>query len=284
MRRSVYTLFLGALGVLTSYFVMLSPEKEKIVTILQSYALTRTSTDTVLPYTVESEVIETILSEPKVEVVDPGVYPDGGVSWLIGLTNEGTPEVQRETFELTYNAAGELLSRIQVPYSTEIQPSTPKTYSYGATVAKDTYFTSRKATSYGVDCVGCGGEDDGFAGTSAGIQTSTTSVRQSDGTWSEGITYDGYYLIATDKAIPLCTIVEISSHRWSGKGLVPGESFQALVVDRGGAVKGTVIDLFVGTESNSGVSNGKRSGVRVDIIGFAKWTKNSQGQRMCKVN
>lgn len=283
MRRSLYYLFLGSLGMLSTLMVMITPEEEKVVTILQSYALTRSSTDAVLPYTTNQEVVETILAQPEVQIVDPGVYPDHGVSWLIGLTDEGTPAVQYETYETTYNTDGEVLSRILVPYSTWIQESTPKTYSYGSPVVEGAYFTSSRATSYGVDCVGCGGEDDGFGGTSVGIQMSLDSVRQSDGSWEEGITYDGYYLIAADPSIPLCTIVEISNHRWSGKGLTSGEPFLALVVDRGGAVKGTSIDLFVGSEKSSGVYNGKRKGVRVEIVGFARRTRNSQGQRICKV-
>ena len=284
MKRILYCLFLGSVGLFSTAMVIISPDLEKVETVLQSYSYIRAETDPVLPYRTEQETVETVLSLPETKIVDPGVYPEGGVSWLIGLTDEGTPEVQYETYETTYNAQGEMLSRILVPYSTWIEESTPKVYSYGSLVTEGAYFTSKKTTNYGVDCAGCGGEDDGFGGTSSGIQLSTTSVRQSDGTWKEGITYDGYYLIAADSALPMCTIVEISNHRWSGKGLTPGEPFQALVVDRGGAVKGTTIDLFIGSEKNSSVYNGKRSGVHVEIIGFARWTRNSQGQRICRVN
>lgn len=283
MKRILYCLFLGSVGIFSTAMMMFVPETEEVETILQSYSYTRAVNEPVVPYYVEQEVVETILSMPEVQIVDPGVYPSNGVSWLIGLTDEGTPEIMYETYETTYNSEGEVISRIMVPYSNWIQESTPKIYSYGSSVEVGAYFTSRRSTSYGADCYGCSGAESGYSGTSSGIQLSTTAVRQSDGTWKEGITYDGYYLIAADKSLPLCTVVEISNHRWSGQGLTPGEPFLALVVDRGGAVTGSAIDLFTGSESYPTVYNGKRSGVRVEIVDFGRWTRNSQGQRMCRV-
>ena len=282
MKKNIIFLFLICLGLVFSLLSLMIPKKEKVITTMQTYSLSRSEEDLVLPYKIEQEMIETFLSEPKSQVIDPGVYPENGVSWLIGLTDEGSPKMQYETHETIYNAQGEAVSRFLIPYSTWIKEESPKTYSYGAPVEIGSYFVSARATSYGVDCVGCGGED-GFGGTAVGIQMSLTSVRQSDGTWKEGITYDGYYLIATDKNIPFCTIVEISKHRWNGKGLVAGESFQALVVDRGGAIKNSNIDLFTGSEANSGVTNGTRRGVHVEIIGFGKRTRNSLGERICQV-
>ncbi len=281
MKKLIILILMGLLGLTYLVATLVKPE-EKVVTVLQTYSNYKTPEDAILPYRVEQEVVETFLSNPKVEVVDPETYPTGGISWLISLTSEGTPAYQYDTYEITYNSNDEVISKSFVPFSTWIKESTPKTYSYGSLVKKGAYFTCKNATSYGVDCKGCGGEDDGYGGTSAGIQMSTTAVRQSDGSWVDGITYDGYYIVATDKAIPLCTIVEISNHKWSGQGLEPGVTFKAVVLDRGGAIKGTDIDLYTGSEANPTVKNGKRSGLRVEIIGFAKWTKNSQGQRICK--
>lgn len=283
MKKILYCLFLIGLGVISTMMLLSEKEPEARQVVLQSYSYDRTSDDAILPYYRTQEVIERITAKQKTITVDPETYPENGVPWLISLTDEGSPEVTYQTYESTFNQAGELLSRILVPYSTVVNEARPRTYSYGSVVKEGAYFTSRKATSYGVDCVGCGGEDDGYGGTSVGIQMSTTSVRQSDGTWKEGITYDGYYLIAADKSIPLCTVVEISNHKWSGKGLVRGESFLALVVDRGGAVTGSDIDLFVGSERNSGVKNGSQKGTRVEIVSFGQRARNSLGQKVCKV-
>lgn len=99
-------------------------------------------------------------------------------------------------------------------------------------------------------------------------------MRQSDGTWKDGITYDGYYLIAASSTLPLCTLVEISDHKFNGQGLTPGEPFLAVVADRGGAVQGSTIDLFTGSEYYPSVRNGKRSNVKVSIVDFGRKRAN----------
>lgn len=106
-----------------------------------------------------------------------------------------------------------------------------------------------KITTYGVDCYGCYNEN-GFGGTAGGIKVSTDAVKQSDGTWKQGITYDGYYIVATNQSIPFGTIVEVSNHGYLGYGLQPGVPFQAIVMDRG-AMGVNHIDLFVGSEKNN---------------------------------
>ncbi len=146
-----------------------------------------------------------------------------------------------------------------------------------------TSFLIDKATSYGVDCSGCSGEDDGFGGTAAGIQLSITSVLQSDGNWLDGITYDGYYLVAANKEIPFCTLIEISNHGWSGQGLSPETSFQALVVDRGGSVIGSDIDLYVGSQANPTVTNQRNSNTEVKILQEGTYYKNELGQWACAI-
>lgn len=106
-----------------------------------------------------------------------------------------------------------------------------------------------KITTYGVDCYGCYNEN-GFGGTAGGVRVSTNAVQQSNGTWVEGITYDGYYIVATNRSVPFGTIVEVSNHGYSGYGLQPGVSFQAIVMDRG-AMGVNHIDLFVGSEKQN---------------------------------
>lgn len=224
-----------------------------------------------------------ILYEQGVETITPKEIPANGLSWLVSLVDEGRPASQTDTYRYTYGLDNTELSKVLIPYSSIIEDAIPKTYSYGSSVKEGAFFVSSWATTYGVDCHGCGMNSDSTGGTSSGILVGLTKVRQSDGTWKDGITYDGYYIVAADKSIPLCTVLKISNHKFSGSGLVPGETFYAIVADRGGAIKGTDIDLFVGGEVNALAYNGKRSGLKVEIESFGKWTKNSLGQRMCRI-
>lgn len=109
-----------------------------------------------------------------------------------------------------------------------------------------------KITTYGTDCFGCYNTN-GFRGTATGVKLSFDSVRQSDGTWKEGITYDGYYVVAANSSIPFGSIIEVSNHGYSGLGLVEGQPFYAMVLDRG-AMTLNHLDLFVGSEDGTGVS------------------------------
>lgn len=130
-------------------------------------------------------------------------------------------------------------------------------------------FITARFTRYGVDCSGCSGQYTGSGGTAGGVKVSIDSVRQSNGEWTQGITYDGYYIIAADSSIPMYSIVEISNHSLSGMGLQPGVTFQAMVLDRGSGVNNTEIDLFVGTEKLIQVA-GKATGATVTIIRYGK--------------
>ena len=64
----------------------------------------------------------------------------------------------------------------------------------------------------------------------------------------EGITYAGYYVVAADPSIPLCSILTVYDHGFSGDGLQEGVPFKAIVLDRGGAIQGAKLDLFKGSE------------------------------------
>ena len=270
MKKAVLFGIMIALG-LALTGVILIPEEVKTPLVLQSFSYARSISESPLPYTTARETVTTLLQEQGTVLVTPDTIPENGVSWLISKTSDGSPKIQNDTYEMTYDQQGNLLSRVLVPYSTEVIEAQPIVYSYGSEVKEEAYFSSRRVTSYGADCNGCGG------GTSSGIGLSTTSVRQSDGSWKEGITYDGYYLIAASQELPLCTIVEISDHKFNGQGLMPGEPFLAIVADRGGAVTGTTIDLFTGSEAYPTVRNGKRSDVKVTIVGFGR--KRSGGCR-----
>lgn len=109
-----------------------------------------------------------------------------------------------------------------------------------------------KITTYGVDCYGCYNEN-GFGGTAGGVKVSLTSVQQSNGSWLEGITYDGYYIVAANSSIPMGSIIEVSNHGFSGYGLAEGQPFLAMVLDRG-AMTLNHLDLFVGSQVSNGIS------------------------------
>lgn len=110
-----------------------------------------------------------------------------------------------------------------------------------------------RITTYGVDCTGCY-HNNGFGGTASGVKVSwNPSVRQSDGTWKTGLTYDGYYIVAANRSIPLGSIIEISNHGFNGYGLVEGQTFYAMVLDRG-AMTLNHLDLFVGGEAGKGIT------------------------------
>ena len=237
----------------------------------------------VSPFTFE-ESVETTYDKTTIKtVLNPMDKTRTGYSWLISKVSDGSVGYTETRYRSTFDSEGELLSKEYIPNSEVYTDGKPTIYQYGATVKKDAYFKARVITKYGYDCVGCYIGLDGAAGTSAGIRLNGTSVRQSNGTWLDGITYDGYYIVAADKAFPNCTILEISNHTFSGMGLTSGVPFLALVVDRGSAITTNKLDLFVGSEKNINVVTNKRTAdSKVTVVGFLKWTKNGLGERICK--
>lgn len=143
--------------------------------------------------------------------------------------------------------------------------TTPHTQAISSDAGGASYEASR-ITRYGADCYGCRISADGKGKTASGVGVGLNSVQQKNGTWQQGITYEGYYIVATSSNLPLYSIIEISNHTVSGMGITPGVPFQAIVLDRGGAIQGTKIDLFVGTEKNMPVTQGRRQNATVKII------------------
>jgi hypothetical protein len=226
------------------------------------------------------EVAEKTIIAKQTTVVQPANASRTGIPWLISKVSAGTPKTQITTYRITYDSAGAVLSKVAIPNTTTIQPSSPAVYMYGSKPQKGAYFKPG-FSRYGADCGGCYVAADGTSGTASGVMLSTTGVRQSDGTWRTGITFNGYYLVATSSSMPMCTIMEITDHKYSGMGLTPGVPFKVLVVDRG--VSGSMIDLFVGSEHN--LSRVRLTGPHSPtstIVGFAKLTRNSLGQRICR--
>ncbi len=107
-------------------------------------------------------------------------------------------------------------------------------------------------TTYGTDCIGCY-NNNGFGGTAGGIKVSFDSVQQANGSWQDGLTYEGYYIVAANGAIPFGSIVKVSNHGYSGEGLVPGQPFYAIVADRGSMTMNH-LDLFVGSQVSNNIS------------------------------
>lgn len=123
-----------------------------------------------------------------------------------------------------------------------------------------------RITTYGVDCYGCGGED-GSGGTSAGVSLDVNAgVKMPDGSWQQGIKFGRYYIVAADPSIPLCSTLEISNHGMSGSGISPDEPFYAIVLDRGGAIKGGILDLYIGLESSGAVVPVEKTVPHVEIM------------------
>jgi len=145
---------------------------------------------------------------------------------------------------------------------------------------KGSFFVAQRNTVYGADCKGCTIEND-ISSTSSRIMVSVNAVRQSDGSWKQGVTYDGYYLIAADKALPMCTVVRISRHTYSGSGIVVNEPFYALVVDRGSMIQENTIDLFAGSEKYPQIVHESLGGAIVEIVDYLNYQENEFGQMTC---
>lgn len=127
-------------------------------------------------------------------------------------------------------------------------------------------------TRYGMDCYGCQVVD-GVAHTSHGIALTANSVRQPNGVWQDGITYNGRFIVAGNRNHVKCTLVSIYDHPYEGMGIVQGQPIHAIMADNG-AFGYNHIDLFVGTETNLNrvwVANASAQPYAV-ITGFATFT------------
>lgn len=233
------------------------------------------------PFTFETVVEETVLAKQKTVYRQPE-NTSSGYYWIANKVSNGSPKKELNYYRITYDMFGNLLSKTLIPESTDVVDAEPTIYEYYGEPEIGAVFFPSNIWRYGADCGGCYPVD-GVARTSSGISFSNTSVRQADGNWEEGITYEGYYLLASSTKLPICTIVEIEDHTFSGEGLEPGVPFQAVIGDRG--VPENTLDLFVGSEKyiNRVKMLGKQH-PKVTIIGFGTKTSNASGQTVCQVN
>lgn len=241
------------------------------------------TSNTIAGYTFVTNV-ETEYSNEPITKQYPPEKPDNGI-WVLEKVSDGTVTKIERTYLYTYDAVtNTLLSKVAIPNSEVVHQGTPEVYQYTKNIKVGDSFQSSRVTRYGVDCVGCNVNAEGYGGTAAGIRISKDSVRQNDGSWLPGITYEGYYIIAAPKSIPFCTIVEISNHNFSGQGIQPGVPFKAIVLDRGGSITGTHLDFFIGSERNmNNVSIvGSNKQLTATILGFNQWVK-ANGNYGCQL-
>ncbi len=269
-------------SLLLSFTACSAPEETEEIVLLQAQDTTLLTNNTqISPYTFSEELKTVYDTAPVQTVLKEADSTRTGYSWMISKVSTGSPASVTTTIRSTYDVKGELLSTEQVPGSAIETAAIPTVYQYGAKIEIGSYFKTSIITRYGYDCVGCVISLDGSAGTTSGIRVKNTSVRQASGIYTEGITYEGYYIVAADKAFPFCTVLEIENKNMSGYGLVPGVPYKAIVLDRGGAIKSTHLDLYAGSEKNLVVS-GNNTNAKVTVVDFLKWTTNSYGQRVCK--
>lgn len=125
---------------------------------------------------------------------------------------------------------------------------------------------SPRITTYGVDCYGCR-LTDGRGGTAMGVALDLNlGVQMPDGSWQPGIKYGNYFIVAADPSIPMCSIVKISDHGLSGSGITPEQPYYAIVLDRGGAIQGGHLDLYIGSEQSGAIVPVMNTVPRADII------------------
>lgn len=185
----------------------------------------------------ENDFIQiTRVTSKEITVVEALKYKTvnkGTGKWGSTVVQEGQNGEVEKTYLVTY-ANGKEVKKVEKS-SKIIKEPIDKIIRHD-TIAKGTVFTG-KLTTYGGDCKGCSG------GSASGVKLSAkTGVNNSN---SPFLTYKGekYYCIAADRSIPFGTIIEISNHNLN----IPSK-VKAIVVDRGGAIKGTTIDIFKGSE------------------------------------
>ena len=233
------------------------------------------------PARFETETVYEDLEEPQIIERSARTVVAGGTSWMYAKTQDGVRGTKGTKYKLTYNIKDELISRIEIPNAEIVDATSPTLYEGGQKAQAGAYYDISRITRYGVDCVGCNMNAEGKGGTASGVGVGLDSVRQKNGTWKPGVTYEGYYVIATSSAIPMCTILEISNHKLNGSGITPGVPFKAIVLDRGSAIQGSKIDLFAGSESNM-LIGGSTGNAKATILSMNSRTKTN-GSYNCGV-
>ena len=102
-------------------------------------------------------------------------------------------------------------------------------------------------TGYGPDCVGCTGK----------VSCPPRNDVRNGNIYFTDNDYGTIRIVAADKNIPCGTIVKVTGGRISGEMI-------AIVLDRGGVIKGTLMDLLMPSENSS--SSFGRQNVTYEIV------------------
>ena len=73
-----------------------------------------------------------------------------------------------------------------------------------------------------------------------------------------------------DASVPFYSIVEITNHGLSGMGISPDQPLKCIVLDRGGAITGNHVDLYIGSEKNVNQFTQNGSTPTAKIIRYGK--------------
>ncbi|NLY62837.1 MAG: hypothetical protein GX074_03160 [Erysipelothrix sp.] len=228
-------------------------------------------------YTQEYITVEEPIIGTKQNKIEYRESNGQGYPWMAAKVSDATDARSKVTLLKTYNQFNEVVSSVRVPGTEVYTEAEPTVFQYGQTAKVGAVWNPRRVTRYGYDCDGCSVTSDDFSGSASGIKFSGNKIRQFDGSWKNGLTYGGMHVIATSNAIPMCTVVEISNHQFSGGGITKGQPFLAIVGNRG--VSGSDIDLFAGSEKNLGAisqSGSPSAGTtKVEIVGFKTYVRNN---------
>ncbi|MCD7840825.1 MAG: G5 domain-containing protein [Erysipelotrichaceae bacterium] len=224
----------------------LNKDKDDIVQPDDLIKITRVETKT---YTQE----ETIAYDTVIE-------GNKSSSWTKTVVQEGKDGKANVTYLVTY-ANGKETSTQKIKEDV-IEEATDEIIRYGG-ISEGTTFTG-KLTTYGGDCSGCGGTS------ASGVKLSaSTGVNNSN---SPYLTYNGtkYYCLAADRSIPFGTIIKITNHNLNTNSTIYG-----IVVDRGGAITGSHIDIFNGSETGKTYfSGGTSNNTSYEVISVGSGNAN----------
>lgn len=117
---------------------------------------------------------------------------------------------------------------------------------YGAT--SPVSFTG-EMTAYGPDCKGCGGK----------VSCPPRQDVRNGNIYYQDTTYGTVRILAADKTIPCGSIIEIRNVTFSS------DSIYGIVLDRGGAIVGNIIDFLVTSETDS-YAIGRQRDVNFTIV------------------
>lgn len=216
---------------------------------------------------------ETLEEIEVLEAPEDTLVTKGHGLWYLSkeVTQAQDGYIQR-TYQVVKDGNDEVISKIELQDQQVVVEPTQRTIQQGSDVTIGATFSPR-FTRYGADCGGCTIKSDGTSAAASGIRVTTTGVRQFDGSWKSGITYQGRYLFAASSDLPMCTLISVSNHNYSGMGIQQGQTIYGFIGDRG--VGSNHLDLFVGSEYalNKVAPVGNNTPI-VTITGFGTWTGN----------